>query len=206
MKEAAEFWDGIAERYARDQISDMDGYLETRARIEGHLRPEHRVFELGCGTGSTALELAGGVAQYEGADVSARMIEIARSKLAPGQLEGRLSFRVAAAEEVASPPVDVVLALNLLHLLPNLEEVLAAVHEGLVPGGLFIAKTGLLKQAKWYLPLILPVMQLVGKAPYVRSLAEGDFVEMVEAAGFVVEERLLQPGIAPRLFTVARRV
>lgn len=203
MKDAR-FWDKIAPKYAKDPIDDMAAYTETLNRMHAVLRPEHRVIELGCGTGSTALELAGGVDQYTGTDVSGGMIEIARGKLGPGAPEN-LRFEVAPAGGFPDQPVDVVLALNLLHLVRDLEAVIAKVFDALPKGGLFISKTGLIGAGAWYLPLAIAGMRLVGKAPYVRALDEAGFKRLITDAGFEIEDALLQPGLAPRLYLVARK-
>ncbi|MEL6683127.1 MAG: methyltransferase domain-containing protein [Pseudomonadota bacterium] len=203
MTDAA-FWDKAAPKYARDPISDMDGYTATLNRMKEILQPHHRVLEIGCGTGSTALELAPNVDRYIGTDISAGMIEIAQSKQAL-ETPSHLRFAVHAADDIPAAPHDVILALNLLHLLPNLEVTLDRIYESLPAGGIFIAKTGLLKDGKWFLPLMIPVMRAIGKAPYVRSMKQAEFIELLKAAGFDVTETLLQPGIAPRLFTVARK-
>jgi methylase of polypeptide subunit release factors len=66
----------------RRPISDRPGYERTIARVRGLLGSDDRVLELGCGTGSTALLLAGGTASYLATDFSAGMIGIAEEKLA----------------------------------------------------------------------------------------------------------------------------
>lgn len=200
----AAFWDKAAPKYAQDPISNMDGYLKTLTRMKELLQPHHRVLELGCGTGSTALELAPGVDRYIGTDVSAKMIEIAQAKQTPGTPD-HLRFAVHGADDIPAAPHDAILALNLLHLVPNLEETLDRIYEALAPGGLFIAKTGLLKDGKWYLRPAVQVMRAIGKAPYVRMLGGTEFTGLIRDAGFKVTETLTQPGMAPRIFTVAQK-
>jgi predicted TPR repeat methyltransferase len=195
------FWDKAAPKYAKSAISDMAAYTLTMDRIKAILQPHHRVVELGCGTGSTAIELAGGVARYIGTDISPGMIQIAQDKL-PANLP-HLSFAIHAASDLPTDTNDVILALNLLHLVDNLEEVLAKVYAALPPGGLFIAKTALMKDGAWILSLVIPVMQMFGKAPFVRNLRRTDLTKLLKDAGFEVTETLIQKGMVPRMFTVA---
>ncbi len=198
------FWDKTAPKYATDPISDMPAYEETLGRMRAHLQPDHTVLEIGCGTGSTALELAPGVRSYLGTDISPEMIRIARAKLddtAPGDL----AFEVAQAGRPPKGPFDAVLALNLLHLVPDVEEVLRSVHGLLPPGGLFIAKTALLKDGNRIVPLVIPLMRLLGKAPSVLSLSRRTLEAQLRAAGFAEVETIQQPGMVPRLFTVYRK-
>lgn len=203
MQNAA-FWDRIAPKYAKDPITDQTAYEATLGRMRHYLQPHHHVVELGCGTGSTALALAPGVQSYRGTDVSSGMIDIARGKLQPDMPE-KLQFEVAAAADLPSGPIDAVLALNLFHLLPDLTQVLHNISLALPKDGLLIAKTALLKDAPWYLGAMIPVMQVFGKAPYVRRLSQTDLLAALADAGFDEVETILQPGMAPRLFTVHRK-
>lgn len=201
MTDAA-FWDKIAPRYAARPLDDPEGYEETLERIAAQLRPEHRVLEVGCGTGSTALRLAPGVAEYLGTDVSPAMIGIARAKGGPETLR----FEVAQAGDAPWPPYDAVLALNLLHLLPDLETDLARLARAIPSGGLLISKTPLLDGLRWYMKIALRAMQLVGKAPDIRRVDEAGLIALMEANGFDVIERFVQSGdMAPRAFIVARK-
>ena len=200
----AAFWNKAAPKYAKDAIGDMPAYEETLDRMREILQPHHRVLELGCGTGSTALELADSVDRYIGTDVASKMVKIAKGKLTE-QSPQNLSFAVQDAGVMTSGSNDVVLALNLLHLLPDLENTLAEIYKALPSGGLFISKTGLLKDGLWLLPLVIPLMRTIGKAPFVRSLSEESLIGLLENAGFKVTEKLVQGGMVPRVFIVAQK-
>jgi predicted TPR repeat methyltransferase len=203
MTDAA-FWDKIAPKYAKDPISDMKSYRATLDRIKAILQPHHRVLEIGCGTGSTALELADDVDRYIGTDASTGMIEIAQAKIQKDATV-HLRFAVHAAQDMPAAPHDVILALNLLHLVSNLEEILDRTYEALPSGGLFIAKTPLLKDGKWFIRPMVSVMRFFGKAPFVTYLSEVDLKAHLRAAGFEITETMHQTGTAPRTFTVARK-
>ena len=203
MTDAA-FWDKIAPKYAKDPIADMKSYAATRDRIREILQPHHRVLEIGCGTGSTALELADRVDRYIGTDVSPGMIAIAQAKLGDGS-PAHLRFAAHDAGDIPSAPHDVILALNLLHLVPNVPEVLDRVYEALPSGGLFIAKTALLKDGAWFLKPAIVVMRAFGKAPTAVFFTGAELKTQMQDAGFEVIETLHQPGMAPREFTVARK-
>ncbi|MEJ6388362.1 class I SAM-dependent methyltransferase [Gymnodinialimonas ulvae] len=200
----AAFWDKIAPKYATDPISDQAAYSATLTRMRDLLPRQATVLELGCGTGSTALELAGGVSSYLGTDVSPGMIDIARAKLGADTAPG-LSFAVADAGTLPAGPFDTVIALNLLHLVRDLDAVVAQIFEALPRGGLFLSKTGLISDGAWFLPLAIPVMRAIGKAPFVRNLSRAELEAAITRADFEVKETLLQPDTAPRLFVVARK-
>jgi ubiquinone/menaquinone biosynthesis C-methylase UbiE len=181
----AEFWNRIAQKYAADPIADQAGYDRTIERMRGILGSDDRVLELGCGTGSTALLLAGGTGSYLGSDFSAGMIAIAEEKLASSPV-ARLSFRVASAADLVGKGArhDAVLGFNYLHLVDNLPGTLAAIRELLVLGGLFISKTACLADMNPLVRLAIPLMQLIGKAPHVNVLSATALQAAIREAGF----------------------
>ncbi|WP_108659557.1 class I SAM-dependent methyltransferase [Acuticoccus kandeliae] len=184
----ARFWDKASRKYARATIGDPAGYERTLVRTRAVLRPGDHVLELGCGTGSTALRLGGGVASYVATDISAGMIGIANEKLAEAPVPG-LAFRVATAEDMAAEAgrFDAVLAFNYLHMVRDVAGTLAAIRTVLRPGGHLVTKTPCLGDMN---PLIrgiaVPVMQAVGKAPHVTSFRADALAWMIEAAGFEI--------------------
>lgn len=163
----ARFWDRIAVKYAADPIADMAGYLATLRRVQGLLSTDQDVLEIGCGTGTTALRLAPYTRRLRATDVSARMITIARAKLAARPIP-QLSFEVADADAAVAGPgeYDVVLAFNVLHLVTDLDQALAWAVQALRPGGLLISKTACIAEMNPLVPyLALPLMRAIGKAP-----------------------------------------
>jgi len=182
---SADFWNRIARKYATHRISDQAGYDRTVARVQGLLEADDRVLELGCGTGSTALLLAGGTASYLATDISSEMIAIATEKLARDPV-APLSFRVATAEDLIAEGArfDAVLAFNLLHLTGDLPGTLGQIRSLLVPGGLFVSKTACLTDMNPLIRLAIPVMQFFGKAPPVDVFTKAGLENAVRSAGF----------------------
>ena len=115
----ASFWDKIAPKYAKNPIANPTAYEQSQARVRSYLNRDDNVLELGCGTGSTALLLKDQVARYVASDISPGMISIARGK----EDADKVDFRVAGpeAEAYEDDSFNVILAFNLLHLLPDLE-------------------------------------------------------------------------------------
>lgn len=212
MAQAAAFWDGIAERYARSPIKDIEAYEYTLERTRSYLGPDDSLLELGAGTGSTALLLAPSVARYVASDLSPKMTEIGQAKASN---QGVTNVEFVAADvsdpQLAGTSYDTVLALNLLHLLPNLGQDLKRIHQMVKPGGLFISKSVCLNAKGLPLrfrimKLAIPLMQMVGKAPFVRSLTIEELEHEVTSAGFELIETGNHPAAPPSRYLVARRV
>ena len=212
MTTAASFWDGIAERYAREPISNPDAYEASLARTVSYLKASDTVLELGAGTSSTALRLAPHVADYTATDVSKEMVRIGREK---AEAAGQSNLSVVQAESgdarLQGDPKDVVLAFNLLHLVDPLPEVLRDVAALVKPGGYFISKTPTVFGRETPLKMrmlvwLLPLAQLLGKAPKpVRFHTTAALEGMIAAAGFTIVETGSYPVAPPNRYVVARR-
>jgi ubiquinone/menaquinone biosynthesis C-methylase UbiE len=206
MAASVTFWDRFAERYAKRSVSDPEAYAATLEQTRAYLQADHRVLELGCGTGTTALRLAPHVAAMRATDASPAMIAIARGKGAAEKAQN-VVFDVADVARGPWPdaPYDAVLAFNLLHLLPDAAAACRTVHRLLKPGGVFVSKTVCLAGHAHLLRLALPVLRLAGYAPYVRVVRVSDVDRTIIEAGFEIVEVDLQPAKPPRRFVVARR-
>jgi len=204
----AQFWDRSARKYARAPIANMESYTFTLGRMQALLKPTDTVLELGAGTSSTARALAPLVQDYLATDVSPEMIRIGEEKQEKERLP---NLRLAVADGVPDGPFDAVLALNLLHLVPDLTETLGAIAARLAPGKLFISKTACLGAGPLYaragLKLLLPAMGALGKAPQtVLSLTPEELDAAITRAGFALEETHQEASAIPRRFVVARRL
>ncbi len=202
---SAQFWDRVAPGYSKKPVTDTESYARKLAATQALLQPDMKILEFGCGTGSTALEHASHVAHIEATDVSAEMIAIGRNKAKSAGIDN-INFRQASVEEFdEGTRYDMVLALNLIHLLEDRNAVLAKIHRLLKPGGLFISSTVCLADRMWYLRPVIPMLQLLGKAPYVEFLRANDVMREVTAAGFESQEHWTH-GRANSLFLIAKKV
>ncbi|HRK24908.1 MAG TPA: class I SAM-dependent methyltransferase [Beijerinckiaceae bacterium] len=204
----ARFWDRFARRYAAASIRDTAGYERTLARTSELIRGMASVLEIGCGTGTTALRMAGGVQHLLATDIAPQMIAIAREKVA-AQGCSNVAFEVAAPDAITAPDggFDAILAFNVLHLLRDDAATLAHLHTLLKPGGLLISKTPCLVELNLFIRLAIPVMRRIGLAPYVRVQDAATLESRIAAAGFTIIEQARHGSTGKdfRTFLVARR-
>lgn len=202
------FWDGAARKYAAQSLADPAAYERTLESTRRHLKPTDAVMEFGCGTGTTALTLAPAVARIVASDISPEMIAIGREKCTAAGV-ANVEFAVATPEDApwADASFDVVLAFNLLHLIEARQAALANVRRLLKPGGLFISKTMCLGGANPIYRVLIPLMRLVGKAPYVAFFSDSELERQITSAGFEIVERARHGSKPkdPRPFLVAHR-
>ncbi|WP_139976641.1 MULTISPECIES: class I SAM-dependent methyltransferase [Brucella/Ochrobactrum group] len=203
----AQFWNSVAEKYARSTIADPVGYERTLNCTRDHLVFEDRVLELGCGTGTTALRLAHSVQFYLATDISAQMIAIAQEKLLKESVPG-LRFETATVESLEDKlPFDVVLGFNYLHLVRDLHGTLQQIHALLKVGGLFISKTPCVGDMSILVRLAIPLMRIAGKAPYAGIFQSSELERKIADAGFdiVTVENHASKGTEVRPFIVAHK-
>ncbi len=151
------FWDRVARKYAARTIADLAGYERTLEATRRYLRPEHVVFEFGCGTGTTALRLAPSAARFMATDLSGEMIVLAREK-AQAEACRNVEFAVASLEAAQWPDesFDVALGFNVLHLIKDRPAAIAGVRRLLKPGGVFISKTPCIGEMNPLIRLAIP--------------------------------------------------
>lgn len=132
------------------------------------------------------------------------MLEIAESKAREARVEN-VSFRQGTLDSLALEPesFDAVLGLNILHLLDDAQAAIAKVYGLLKPGGIFVSSTVLIAEVKFQWRLLIPVMQRLGLAPYVKRLDKQALLSMLTTAGFSIDYEW-QPG-KESVFIVARK-
>lgn len=199
------FWNRRADRYAAEPIADETAYQTKLATTRRLLRPDMELFEIGCGTGSTALIHAPNVRHIRAMDFSERMIEIARGKAEKAGVKN-ISFEVGSIESVDLAPesLDMALALSVLHLLRNKEAAIAKVFRALKPGGYFVTSTACLRDMLPAIRFVAPLGSRLGLIPHLDIMTQGQLRAAIEAAGFAVEHEWL-PNKKAAVFMIARK-
>ena len=205
MSHSSRFWDRLAKRYARKPVPDEAVYQEKLRVTREHLRPDSRVLEFGCGTGSTAIAHAPHVREIDAIDSSKKMIEIARGKAEAASVEN-VAFRQGAIESFEAPDgtFDAVLGLSILHLLADKEAALAKVYRLLKPGGVFVSSTTCLGDTASLFKVIGPVGHFLRLLPLIRVFTGAALRDSLTVAGFEIAHDW-QPGPGKALFIVAKK-
>jgi len=201
----AEFWDRVAVKYAASPVGNERAYEQTLELTRGYLGPGTSVLEIGCGTGTTALKLAGAAGHITATDISPAVIGIAEGRRAEAGAEN-VTFAAAQSDAAGAGGHDAVLAFNLLHLLPDPSATIRHAREMLKPGGVFISKTMCLAESSFIFRPMIFVMRLIGKAPYVRFLRRAELEALIAAEGFEIVEHVAFDGAPNSRCIVARRI
>jgi ubiquinone/menaquinone biosynthesis C-methylase UbiE len=187
MTDSADFWNKIAETYARKPVEDPEAFGRKIEITRSRMRPQDVILDIGCGTGSLALRLAPFAAEVHGLDISREMIRIATEK-AQTQHVANVRFHVGTFDErfteFAPATLDGICAYSILHLVDDRAATLARIFRLLKPGGFFISSTVCLRESWVPFAPILTVMRWLGKAPAVSLFTRRTLEAELRDAGF----------------------
>lgn len=179
------FYDPLVRLTMREEA--IKGQLIAQARIA----PGMDVLDLGCGTGTLAIQLKRTVpgAHVAGLDVDPEVLRIAREKIDQAGLEVALHQGTAADPMLASGSFDRVLTTLMLHHLTTAEKraTLAGVLRILRPGGeLHVADFGPPQNA--LMAVISQGIRWLDGSDRTEVNLSGKLPELVRQAGFVAVE------------------
>ena len=206
MTKTEKFWNKIARKYADSPVRQPEAYQAKLDHTQTYFTPQTRLFEYGCGTGTTSLYHAPKVAEVLATDISREMITIAQEKLAEtGLTNVRFQQWNIESDPITEDGFDIVMAHSILHLVRDLPLTLRKTHQLLRPGGIFVSSTVCLGNRAWLFGPMLAGMRLIGKAPHVALLKPQKLHAAIKDAGFEILP------LPPRdwggaVFTIARKV
>ena len=205
MDQSAKFWDKIANRYSKRPIADEAAYQKKLHITREYFRPDMEVLEFGCGTGTTAISHAPYVKHIQAIDISSKMLEIAEGK-ADAKNVNNVTFKRAAIDGsgFADQSLDVVLGFSILHLLDNMDEVIAGVYKMLKPGGLFVSSTACIGDTMNFFKIVAPIGKFFRLMPLVKVFTRKELEDSLTDAGFEIDYQW-QPGKGKAVFIVAKK-
>lgn len=206
MTDPEKFWTKIAPKYAKTAIKDQAAYQAKLDLTQSFFTPDTRLFEYGCGTGTTALYHAPKVAAVLATDISEGMLEIAREKQTDAGLSNiRFENWNMDTDALPEQDFDVVMAHSILHLVTDLPGALSKTHKMLKPGGIFVSSTVCLGDWNRLFRPLIGVMKAIGKAPHVSFLTKPALHAAIIEAGFeIIPQKIPVGGDAE--FIIARKI
>jgi SAM-dependent methyltransferase len=136
-------FDAEAEEYVREREAQFSFRCQKQLALEmlaqAAASTPGRALDIGCGPAVMAEALIARGFEVHGLDLSARMIELGKARLAARGLEGcRLEVGDVTRIGAASGFYDAVLAMGVLEYLPDYGAALREIHRVLRPGGVAV--------------------------------------------------------------------
>jgi ubiquinone/menaquinone biosynthesis C-methylase UbiE len=166
----------------------MQAYEDTLDRARLYLRLEDHLLEVGCGTGTTAMNLAPDVRHITATDVSVGMLAFGERKKAEQGVTNVTFLQSEIMKPVPGAPFDAIFASSILHLVDDLDAALTHLFAQVKPGGYVISKTACLRNMAFFIPPMVRLMQLIGKAPPVLIFSTDELEQAFRRAGFQLVE------------------
>ncbi len=189
MKDSRSFWNKMAKRYDRSEEGDRPVYERALGTIGPYLSKDHRVLDIGCGTGTLVLDIVHRVGEVHGMDYSEAMIAEAERKAKEANIDHVGFFCGTLADvDFSEDAYDVIFSFYLLHLMEDLQITLGEVHNHLKAGGLFISLTPCLGETM-VAKHLLKMGSVVGLVPKTRGYEVDELVGLIEKAGFAIERQ-----------------
>lgn len=211
MNKPKEFWNKAADNYDKTEERFEHIHYTSRESTKKHLKDSDVILDYGCGTGTTACELAKHVKEIQAIDISGRMIELSKEKAVASGVENvKFAQEDIFDERHSKDSFDVILTFNMLHTVPDPKSVVQRIHELLKPGGSFISVTPCLREKMSFtVSAQIQVVRLlcsVGIIPVpIRRLQSTDLDDLVAAGNFqIVEAQEVFEG-ATSYFIVAKK-
>lgn len=168
------FWDMAAGNFDELEGRYRHTHLKTVENTKKYLHMSDLVLDYGCATGTTAVEIADQVKAIHGIDISCRMIEAAKRKVAEREIQNT-SFMQATIfdKRLKKESFDVILAFGILHLLKDPLKAIQRINELLKPQGVFVSATACMGDDKTIPKVMNRILFIPGRTgifPFLRFL------------------------------------
>lgn len=179
------FWNRMAKGYDKSSHKEEKALEDSISALAPYIGMDDKVLDFACGTGTLAIRLAIHAKEVHGIDLSAKMIETAKSK----SLENGLintSFQKGTLENsgYSDGAFDSTLAFNILHLLDDIVLAVEQINRLLKPKGIFVSSTPCLSEQKSMPKGMLQLLHKLGLVPKVHYYQTKELEAIIEACGF----------------------
>jgi 2-polyprenyl-3-methyl-5-hydroxy-6-metoxy-1,4-benzoquinol methylase len=203
-------WNQLAKNWDTPGVSLGENDLRIIERTKKYLNASAVVLDYGCATGSIAIEIAGMAGEVRGIDISSNMIEIARRKADERKIKNIDFTRSTIFDEsLGKESFDLILALSILHLVENPEQVIDRINHLLKPGGIFISATPCLGEKAFvstFLNIPIFLLSKIRILPPINFFRASDLAESIANENFqIIETENLSVHPLTECFIVARK-
>lgn len=211
MSKPQRFWDSASKNYDKTEQRFEFIHHKSRENTKKHLKKDNVVLDYGCGTGTTACAIANDVKEIYAIDISTKMIEISKGKAAEKNIENVIFAEGDIFDKkLKKESFDRILAFNMFHTIPKLDNAVQRINELLKPDGLFISITPCLRDKMSFLVglqiRLVQIMCKFGIIPIpIRRIKSSDIDDLINKGNFLaIDSEKIYKG-ASSYFVVAKK-
>ena len=190
----ATFWDRVSGVYDLFEWTNGAAVRGMRDEVAALVSEGCHMLECAAGTGTISLAAAPRAGRVLCTDLSQPMLDRAKAKAARLDLDN-IDFARRDLFHLPDPDgsFDVVVAANVLHLLPDPASAVAELWRVTAPGGLLVLPTFLQGEARMGYHILVNLYRILGFRPSHRFTRES-YRDFIEALGLPVREVRVIPG------------
>ncbi|PKL89433.1 MAG: class I SAM-dependent methyltransferase [Ignavibacteriae bacterium HGW-Ignavibacteriae-2] len=211
MNKSEKFWDKVSSKFDKRSQKFDKTEIRTLVNTKQYLNVSDIVLDYGCATGTMAIKISDKVKKIYGIDISCKMIDAAKRKVAERKIEN-IDFAQSTIfdERYKRESFDVILALNILHFIEDPKKVMTRINELLKPGGLIISVTPCLGEKKSLLNILLFLLVFLqtkmGIVPYIRFFKISELEDSLTNGNLQILETESLHSTAEQYFIVAKKI
>jgi len=207
MNKSEKFWDRISNKSDKLAKRFEQNYIKIVENTKKHLNIRDIVLDYACGTGIISNEIANKVKEIHAIDISSGMIAVAKRKAGEHKIEN-INFAQSTIfdERYKGESFNVILAINILHLLEDTQKVMLRINELLKPGGSFISATACLGEKKSFLSIFLFLLSKIGIIPNMKNFKVSELEDLIANGNFQIVETENLSHTPLDYFIVAKKV
>ncbi len=189
MYKSEKFWDRLVKNYDKKTNDLGKDHINSVAKIKEYINEHKTILDLGCASGSIAINIAKNAKEVHGIDISSKMIQVAKRKAIELDIVNvKFTQSTIFDEDFSEESFDVILAFNVLHIVEDTQMVLKRISKLLKSGGLIISSTACLGEKKTLLTWLLSILTKVKVIPQINFYKISEFKGLLNNENFQIIE------------------
>lgn len=198
------YWNKKANDYDNHLKKSELAYKKVIELIKNEINKSNTFLDIGTGTGEIPIALSDNINKIFAIDFSPEMINVSMNKIKKLNINN-ITFQVQDCYNLTfnNEMFDVILAINIIHLLDKPEKFLSSIKNILKKNGKLIIPT-YLHNENIKTKIISTIMKYKGH-PIITRFDSNSMIDFIENCGFNVNKKVLIPNIIPMMFIVASK-
>jgi len=201
MSDSKKFWDKQAKRFSNGDNKETIQFINN---AKSYLKSDATLMDFGCATGDSSVLFAKEVNKVVGIDYSDEMIRLANEK---HKVEN-VSFLATTLDKYNAQmhTFDIIVALNVLHLINDLDESIKLFSRFIKPNGYLIASTPYVGEKKSFIATALTLISKTSVIPHINAFSHNQVLDKFSNYGFKLAFEKCDLGKIPVYFQVFIKV